>query len=128
MQRGVSGSITCVLPHQAKERVYAGTVEGRVLVFHASEEAGFPIVRWLCPSADAVPVTCLNCGDKAGGKLLAVGMQDGTVYLYMVSNMRLAGTIPIPQLLPGGDSLSKGTDLRHLRSAAKPGPQPPQLP
>eukprot|EP00425_Heterocapsa_triquetra_P018497 CAMPEP_0195128218 /NCGR_PEP_ID=MMETSP0448-20130528/138705_1 /TAXON_ID=66468 /ORGANISM="Heterocapsa triquestra, Strain CCMP 448" /LENGTH=1457 /DNA_ID=CAMNT_0040166005 /DNA_START=121 /DNA_END=4491 /DNA_ORIENTATION=+ len=116
MARGVSRQITCILPSEAQQRIYAGTVEGRILIFKC--EDGFPITRWLYTPGDTSAVMCLDCGQETGGisKLLTVGMQDGTVHLYTISNLRPAGSIHIPQLLKEGDgNASRGAELRHLR-------------
>ena len=113
VQKGLTSSIMCILPSEQQGRVYAGTAEGRVLIFKCEE--GFPIVRWLYSPGDTSAVTCLNCGEErdSKGKLLVVGMQDGTILLYVVSNLRLAKAIHIPQLLNERDSVGQG--LQHVR-------------
>eukprot|EP00929_Paragymnodinium_shiwhaense_P018312 TRINITY_DN12867_c0_g1_i5.p1 TRINITY_DN12867_c0_g1~~TRINITY_DN12867_c0_g1_i5.p1 ORF type:complete len:1691 (-),score=396.59 TRINITY_DN12867_c0_g1_i5:417-5489(-) len=117
IQEGLSTQITCVLACQEHGRVFAGTTEGRVLVFALEED--FPVIRWTSPESPSA-VTCLQwigrcaIGDADGDPgLLAVGTHDGVVQLYGMAQLKPAGLVQMHRILPEEDP-EKRVPIRYL--------------
>eukprot|EP00931_Biecheleriopsis_adriatica_P036422 TRINITY_DN20985_c0_g1_i1.p1 TRINITY_DN20985_c0_g1~~TRINITY_DN20985_c0_g1_i1.p1 ORF type:complete len:1755 (-),score=434.04 TRINITY_DN20985_c0_g1_i1:113-4855(-) len=125
IQRGLSSSITCVLPVEEQRRVYVGTAEGRVIIF--STLGDYPALRWVQNPEDLSPVTCIHVAPWAEGVevpdgeepgLLAVGTQDGQAHIYSLANLRLAGSVNIPRALPdpgSQETTNQASALRQMR-------------
>ncbi|CAE8592302.1 unnamed protein product, partial [Polarella glacialis] len=128
IQKGLSSHITVVYPCEEQHRVYVGTAEGRVIIFKC--EDGFPVLRWVVNPDDISAVTCIHVAGWAQGfeapdgeepGLLVVGSQDGAAHIYNLANLRLAGSINIPRVIPevnipgahAGEA-GHGAALRHI--------------
>eukprot|EP00928_Gymnodinium_smaydae_P014786 TRINITY_DN15435_c1_g1_i1.p1 TRINITY_DN15435_c1_g1~~TRINITY_DN15435_c1_g1_i1.p1 ORF type:complete len:1789 (+),score=436.94 TRINITY_DN15435_c1_g1_i1:132-5498(+) len=124
--RGLTSQVTCVLPCQAVEKIFVGTLEGQVISVSSDYASDFPVTRWTTPE-DPSEITCLHCmppdprvEDDPG--LIVAGTKEGSVQLYSMEHMKPAGAVNIPRILSDADG-PHGVPLAYVRLFAPSSPE-----